>query len=102
MLHRCSELHFYEMVKCFKIKISGKVQGVWYRGSMQKKARALGLVGIVKNEQDGSVYAEVEGEEIILQEFIIWCKKGPELAVVKKVEIKEEEINNYTSFDILR
>ena len=43
-----------------------------------------------------------EGEEIILQELINWCRKGPELAVVKNVEIEEGEIRDFKSFDILR
>ena len=102
MLHRCSEFYFNQMVKHFKIKITGSVQGVWYRGSMQKKAQDLGLYGIVKNEPDGSVYAEAEGEEIILEALVAWCEKGPELALVKNVEITEGEIKGYHSFDVLR
>ena len=101
-MHRCSELYFNKMVKHFKIKISGRVQGVWYRGSMQKKARELGLSGFVKNEPNGTVYAEVEGEENILKELIKWCEKGSELAIVKNVEFEEGEIVNYNSFDIFR
>lgn len=78
------------------------MQGVWYRGSMQNKARELNLTGFVKNEQDGSVYAEVEGEETIVHQLIDWCKVGPELATVKNVEFSEGEIIQYKSFNILR
>lgn len=78
------------------------MQGVWYRGSMQRKARELGIMGVVKNKPDGCVYAEAEGEEVVLQELINWCQKGPELALVIKVEIEEGEVENYNSFDILR
>ena len=90
------------MVKHFKIKITGRVQGVWYRGSMQKKARGLNLTGFTRNVKDGSVYAEAEGEESILNELIDWCKKGPELAIVERVEVEEGAIVGYSSFDILR
>ena len=90
------------MIKHYKIKITGRVQGVWYRGSAQKKAKALGIKGFVKNEPDGSVYAEAEGEEVILKEFIDWCNEGPELASVKNVEINEGSVNNFNSFEILR
>lgn len=78
------------------------MQGVWYSGSLQNKARELNLTGFVKNEQDGSVYAEVEGEETIIYQLIDWCKVGPELAAVKNVEVHEGEIVQYKSFNILR
>lgn len=78
------------------------MQGVWYRGATQKKAKELGIVGFVKNEMDGSVYAELEGEENKLRELIDWCKKGPELAIVKKVETEEGNLQGFISFDILR
>ncbi|HFA47455.1 MAG TPA: acylphosphatase [Bacteroidetes bacterium] len=90
------------MKKHFKIKITGRVQGVWYRGSMQKKARQLGLSGFVRNETDGSVYAEAEGEEGKIKELVEWCRHGPELAKVEKVEVQEGAICEYMSFDILR
>jgi acylphosphatase len=69
---------------------------------MQKKARELGLCGFVKNESNGSVYAEVEGEENILYELIAWCNKGPELASVDNVEVQEGAILSFQSFDVLR
>jgi acylphosphatase len=90
------------MVKHYKIQITGRVQGVWYRGSMQNKARELNITGFVKNEPDGSVYAEVEGEETTIHQLIDWCKVGPELATVKNVEFHEGEIIEYKSFNILR
>ncbi len=90
------------MVKHCKIRITGRVQGVWYRGSMQKKARELGINGFVRNEPDGSVYAEAEGEEGAVNQLVEWCKKGSELSVVKKVEAVDGELKNYRSFDILR
>ncbi len=102
MLCRCSELYFYYMVKHFKIKLTGRVQGVWFRGSMQKKAREFGLFGFVKNKPDGTVYAEIEGEEVVLHELINWCRKGPELAIVRNVEIEEGELVGFNSFDIFR
>ncbi len=68
--------------------ISGRVQGVWYRASTQKKAQALGLSGWVRNLTDGRVELVAEGEQQHLQEFIDWCWHGPELAEV--TEIKKE------------
>ena len=78
------------------------MQGVWYRGATQKKTKELGIVGFVKNEMDGSVYAELEGEGNKLTALIEWCKKGPELAIVEKVATEEGNLQGFISFDILR
>lgn len=90
------------MKKHLNIKITGKVQGVWYRGSTKRKAESLGLVGFVRNESDGSVYAEVEGNENDLKAFVKWCKEGPPLAKVISVEIEESGLKNFTEFVVQR
>ena len=85
-----------------KIKVTGKVQGVWFRGSTQRKARELGLCGFVQNEPDGSVYAEVEGPTEVVDAFIEWCRLGPELARVDGVETAEGEYQDFTTFEVRR
>jgi len=89
-------------IKYRRIQIYGKVQGVWFRASTRQKATELGLSGIVKNEIDGSVYVEVCGEEIVLDRFISWCRKGPELAQVKELKIAEMEAKHFSGFEVLR
>ena len=84
-----------------KISVIGKVQGVWFRKSTQLEARKLGLTGFVRNEDDGSVFIEVEGEEPALKTFIGWCSRGPELANVQELNMTKGEYNGYNSFDIL-
>jgi len=89
------------MIKNVKIKIFGRVQGVWFRESAKRKAGELLVAGWVKNEPDGSVYAEAEGEEGKIGEFIEWCHKGPELAKVEKVEVEErEDLEGYKNFEV--
>ena len=90
------------MQKHYKLKILGKVQGVWYRGSTRQKAQELGVKGFVQNETDGSVYAEIEGDEAQLQQLIDWCKQGPELARVQKVEVTEGVFTDFKAFEIRR
>ncbi len=102
MAPKCSESFLEQMIKNIRISITGKVQGVWFRGSMQHKARELGLTGFVKNEPDGSVQAEVEGEEAALERIVKWCAEGPELAIVQNVAVTEGKVVHYTSFDVLR
>jgi len=89
-------------VKSITIKIKGKVQGVWFRASTKLKAEELKVNGLVKNELDGSVYVEAEGEDEPIQKFILWCKSGPEMADVKGIIVTECEVKNFTDFTIVR
>jgi acylphosphatase len=90
------------MLKHYTIKVSGKVQGVFFRASTQVKAEELGVKGIVKNERDESVYIEAEAEEEILKQFVAWCQRGPERAKVVQCNIQEGPIKNYSGFKIVR
>lgn len=87
-------------MKNIRIKIEGRVQGVFFRGSTKKTADKLNLKGFVKNKYDGSVLIEVQGKEDKLNEFIKFCKTGPVHAYVENIEIKEIELKNYNFFDI--
>lgn len=84
------------------LKITGRVQGVWYRGSTNRKARELGLCGFVQNEPDGSVYAEVEGPLEKVDVFVEWCRSGPELARVDWVETEKGEWKDFRTFEVKR
>ncbi len=73
------------------MRISGKVQGVWYRASTQAEARGLGLTGWVRNRVDGSVEAEVQGREDQVERLVAWCHEGPRLAWVQ--EVRQEPLD---------
>lgn len=90
------------MKKHFAIRISGVVQGVFFRASTKAKADELDITGIVKNERDGSVYVEAEGEEKNLEAFIRWCRKGPARASVEKCEITEGALKEFKGFTVER
>ena len=90
------------MVKHFNITIRGKVQGVWYQGSAQQQARQLGLTGFVLNLPGGGVYAEAEGPEAVLLDFVKWCRRGPELARVEDVQVAEGPVQGFADFGIRR
>ncbi len=66
-------------------RISGRVQGVWYRGWTVENARALGLDGWVRNRRDGTVEACFSGPESVVQDMMTRCKSGPIAARVTSV-----------------
>lgn len=78
--------------------LSGRVQGVFFRAETRAKARQLGLVGWVKNLPDGSVEAVAEGPKEPLNQFLVWCRRGPAMAHVTKVTSLWEEATG--SFEV--
>lgn len=74
------------MQKRLHLIVTGRVQGVYYRGATRDKARPLGLSGWVRNCSDGSVEIMAEGEEERLGELLRWCHDGPPAARVDSVE----------------
>ena len=90
-------------MKTYQLRITGKVQGVWYRASAKDKALSLGLKGKVWNERDGAVGALVQGPDPQVNEFVEWCKEGPMLAKVNDVVVEEQVLDEiYSSFEIVR
>ena len=71
-----------------KIKIYGDVQGVGFRYEAKIVADKLGIKGFARNENDGTVHIEAEGEEKDLEKFLEWCRKGPYSARVAKVDFE--------------
>jgi acylphosphatase len=80
------------------IRVFGKVQGVFFRRSAREEARRLGLTGFARNEPDGSVYVEIEGEDAALASFAAWCETGPPDARVERVEVTVREPVGYDRF----
>ncbi len=70
--------------------VSGYVQGVFFRHSMCRRARAMGVTGWVRNTPDGRVEAVVEGEETDVRDLVAWCHAGPPHATVQDVEVTWE------------
>lgn len=67
--------------------VSGRVQMVMYRDFVVRNARRLGVNGVVRNEDDGTVSVVAEGDEKTLHNFIIQLRKGPIFAHVENVHI---------------
>jgi acylphosphatase len=86
------------MRKHYDITVTGRVQGVFFRMSAKTEAARLGLEGFVRNEDDGSVYAEAEGEAEAVDRFVAWCRRGPPHAQVDKVKIAEGPVAGHRGF----
>lgn len=89
-------------MKTLRIIVSGRVQGVFFRASTKAVADQIGIKGIVKNLPDGTVFIEAEGEDFLMEDFIDWCKYGPDDARVDDISIEEIEAKNYRNFNILK
>jgi acylphosphatase len=72
-----------------RVVVHGRVQGVWYRRSCADEARALGVVGWVRNRPDGAVEVEAEGDPAAVGALVEWMAVGPPLAVVERIERME-------------
>ncbi|MBI2211408.1 MAG: acylphosphatase [Deltaproteobacteria bacterium] len=73
-----------------RLKIEGRVQGVFFRASTVEQANRLGLKGWVRNCPDGSVEAVAEGAREKIDDLVHWCRRGPPGARVENVLIQWE------------
>jgi acylphosphatase len=71
-----------------RVRIFGKVQGVFYRQSTVEMAGQLGLSGWVRNLPEGSVEALFEGERSRVEQAVAWCRQGPPRASVATVTVE--------------
>lgn len=70
------------------IDIRGRVQGVYFRAHTQEQARALGLVGWVRNHADGSVQVLARGPRAALEALAAWCWRGSPWSHVDDVRLE--------------
>ena len=69
-----------------QVRVTGRVQGVFFRDSARRQAERLGLSGWVSNAPDGSVEAVFEGPSEGVKELVRWCEQGPPDAAVDHVD----------------
>ena len=89
-------------MKSLGIHIQGRVQGVWFRKYTRDEAVKLGLSGFVRNEPDGSVYAEVSGPSEMVDRFVSWCHQGSPMSHVEWVDVSNMEKIHTGEFNIRR
>ncbi len=83
-----------------RVQIHGRVQGVFFRDSIRRRAEANGVAGWAGNRADGTVEAVLEGPADAVQEILQFSEIGPSQANVDRVEITEEPPENLSGFSI--
>ena len=90
------------MIKQIKIKVFGKVQGVFFRYSTKTRADELNIKGFARNMPDDSVEIVAQADEESLNKLIEWVKQGPDSAKVEKVDVSHETSNEEFKDFIIR
>ncbi len=85
-----------------RLRVRGRVQGVFFRGATERQARALGVAGWVRNCEDGSVEAVFEGAPERVAAAVAFCREGPRGAHVDEVECRDEEPEGLRDFTVRR
>ncbi len=83
-----------------RVRITGDVQGVFFRVWTQDQAKSLGVTGWVRNASDGSVKAHVEGEQAAVEQLIDRMHDGPPGAQVDGVEAVESPVESLERFEV--
>jgi acylphosphatase len=85
-----------------RVKISGRVQGVFFRASCAEQADGLGLAGWIRNSSEGGVEAAFEGGDAEIEAMLAWCRTGPPHATVDDLAVSEESPTGAEGFRIVR
>jgi acylphosphatase len=83
-----------------RVRVRGRVQGVFFRAEARARAESLGVNGWVRNADDGSVEAVFEGDDERVKSLLEWCRRGPAGARVEEVEAVREEPAGETGFQV--
>jgi acylphosphatase len=73
-----------------RVVVHGRVQGVFFRDSVRRRAAAARVAGWVRNRPDGTVEAVFEGPARAVEALVAFCRQGPSRAEVERVEVEEE------------
>ena len=80
--------------------IHGRVQGVFFRDTVRRKAESRNVAGWVSNRPDGAVEVLFEGEPEAVESMLRFCREGPRGATVERVDVTEEEPEGLSGFAI--
>lgn len=84
-----------------RVRVHGRVQGVFFRAETRDRARSLGLAGWVRNCPDGSVEAVFEGDRARVQSMVDWCGRGPSGASIDSLDVEWEQPTGEDAFSVV-
>jgi acylphosphatase len=84
----------------YRVLITGRVQGVFYRDTCRRMAERHGVSGWVRNLPDGSVEAVFEGPDEDVRQLVDWSRQGPPSAVVQDVRVQAEPAEGISGFQV--
>ncbi|HJS94953.1 MAG TPA: acylphosphatase [Solirubrobacteraceae bacterium] len=83
-----------------RVTVTGRVQGVFFRDSLRQRAHSRDVAGWATNRVDGAVEAVFEGKPDDVERLVEFAKTGPRQADVESVDVREEEPEGLTGFEI--
>ena len=72
-----------------RLVVRGRVQGVGFRHAATRAASEAGVVGWVRNRNDGTVEAFAQGAPAAVEAYADWCRTGPPIARVIAVDVED-------------
>ena len=82
------------------VVVTGRVQGVFFRVTCAREARARGVAGWIRNREDGAVEAVFEGEREDVEALVAFCRLGPRGADVERVDVRTESLEGLAGFHV--
>ncbi|MGO9882420.1 MAG: acylphosphatase [Solirubrobacteraceae bacterium] len=83
-----------------RLRVHGRVQGVFFRDSTRERAHREGVAGWAKNCADGTVEVVLEGGPSAVARVAAFCERGPRGAHVERVDSSNERSEGLHGFEI--
>lgn len=83
-----------------RVVVHGRVQGVYFRDTVRRRALSASVAGWARNNPDGTVEAVFEGRPEAVERLVAFCHEGPRGARVDRVEVFEEDPEGVTGFSV--
>jgi acylphosphatase len=83
-----------------RVIVHGRVQGVFFRDTVRRRALASDVAGWVRNNRDGTVEAVFEGDSATVDRLVDFCREGPRGAIVERVDVTDEQPEGLTGFGV--
>jgi DNA ligase D-like protein (predicted 3'-phosphoesterase) len=87
-------------VRAIRVEVSGRVQAVGFREATVRRAHELGVLGWVRNDDDGAVRVHAEGEDKAVEELLSFLREGPPAAAVEGIAVEEVKAEGHEQFAV--